>query len=216
MRVFAIWEGGLAIHGGLIAAIITAIIFTRKRGLSFWKVADIAAPGILVGQAIGRWGNFMNQEVYGGEVSRSFLESLMLPEFIINQMYINGAYHHPTFLYESLWNVLGIIVLLLLRRVNLRRGEMFITYAIWYSVGRFIIEGIRTDYLLIFGFLKTAQVVSILTIIGGIILIIYRRKTGLADKRYLDDDEPSAKTGGNGKKASGKGKNTTAGKKKRK
>jgi phosphatidylglycerol:prolipoprotein diacylglycerol transferase len=216
MRIFAIWEGGLAIHGGLIAAIITTIIFTRKRGLSFWKVVDIAAPGILVGQAVGRWGNFMNQEVYGGEVSRSFLESLMLPEFIINQMYINGAYHHPTFLYESLWNVLGIIVLLLLRRVNLRRGEMFITYAIWYSVGRFIIEGIRTDYLLIFGFLKTAQVVSVLTIIGGIILIIYRRRTGLADKRYLDDDEPDVKSGVSGKKGTGKGKNTTSGKKKRK
>ncbi|UCZ52649.1 prolipoprotein diacylglyceryl transferase [Bacillus shivajii] len=193
MRAFAIWEGGLAIHGGLIGAFLTTYIFAKKRGLSFWKILDIAAPGILIGQIVGRWGNFMNQEVYGGEVSRQFLESLMLPEFIINQMYINGAYYQPTFLYESIWNILGLALILSLRRVNLRRGEMILTYAIWYSIGRFFIEEIRTDYLLIFGVLKTAQVVSVITIIGAIILIIYRRKTGLADIGYLDDDTPPNK-----------------------
>ncbi|MBU9722248.1 MULTISPECIES: prolipoprotein diacylglyceryl transferase [Bacillaceae] len=209
ISAFYIWEGGLAIHGALIAAVLTAVIFAKVRGFSFWKIADIAAPSILLGQAIGRWGNFMNQEVYGGEVSRSFLENLMLPEFIINQMYINGVYYQPTFLYESLWNIAGVALLLYLRRVNMRRGEMFITYAIWYSVGRFVIEGIRTDYLLIFGVLKTAQVVSILTIIGGIILIIYRRKKGLANERYLDEEpkvnqaKPSNKKG---KKKSSRGK----------
>lgn len=193
IRVFFIWEGGLAIHGGLIAAVITAVIFAKKKGISFWKIADITAPSILLGQAIGRWGNFMNQEVFGGEVSRAFLENMMLPNFVIDQMFINGAYYAPTFLYESIWNIVGVVILLSLRRVNLRRGELFITYAIWYSVGRFFIEGIRTDYLLIFGVLKTAQVISILIVIGGIILIIYRRKTGLANKRYLDDDTPVKK-----------------------
>lgn len=187
ISVFFIWEGGIAIHGALIASVITGIIFAKKRGVSFWKLADITAPGILLGQAIGRWGNFMNQEVYGGEVSRGFLESLMLPEFIINQMFINGAYYHPTFLYESIWNILGVALLLYLRRVNLRRGEIFLTYVIYYSIGRLVIEGIRTDYLLLFGTLRTAQVLSLILIIGGIALIIYRRKTGLADKRYLDD-----------------------------
>lgn len=182
-----IWEGGLAIHGALIAAVLTGLVFAKKRGVSFWKLADITAPGILLGQAIGRWGNFMNQEVYGGEVSRGFLESLLLPEFIINQMFIDGAYYHPTFLYESVWNILGVALLLYLRRLNLRRGELFITYVIYYSIGRFFIEGIRTDYLLVFGTLRTAQVLSVALIIGGIILIIYRRKKGLADKRYLDD-----------------------------
>ncbi|WP_078593130.1 prolipoprotein diacylglyceryl transferase [Evansella clarkii] len=186
-KIFAIWEGGLAIHGGLIAGAITALVFARKRNLSFWKIADIAAPSILLGQAVGRWGNFMNQEVYGGEVSRSFLESLMLPDLVINQMYINGAYHHPTFLYESLWNLLGVAILLLLRRANLRRGEMFISYAIWYSIARFIIEGIRTDYLLVFGVVKTAQAVSILTLIGGVIILFYRRRAGLAEERYLNN-----------------------------
>ncbi|MCE7793138.1 prolipoprotein diacylglyceryl transferase [Salipaludibacillus sp. CUR1] len=198
-RIFAIWEGGLAIHGGLIGAFITVLIFSRVRGLSFWKIADIVAPSILLAQAIGRWGNFMNQEVYGQEVSRAYLENLLIPDFIINQMFINGAYYQPTFLYESIWNLLGVALLLYLRRVNLRRGELFISYLIWYSVGRFFIEGIRTDYLLIFGVLKTAQVVSVLTIIGGIILIIYRRKTGLSDKRYLDNEEekkPSPKNKG--------------------
>ncbi|RKL68477.1 prolipoprotein diacylglyceryl transferase [Salipaludibacillus neizhouensis] len=193
MSAFAIWEGGLAIHGGLIGAIVTGAIFAKYKGVSLWKILDITAPSILLGQAIGRWGNFMNQEVYGGEVSRSFLENMMLPNFIIDQMFINGAYYQPTFLYESIWNLAGVILLLSLRRVNLRRGELFITYAIWYSVGRFFIEGIRTDYLLIFGVLKTAQVVSIITVIGGIILIVYRRKKELAEARYLDE-EPKEKT----------------------
>ncbi|TMW72408.1 prolipoprotein diacylglyceryl transferase [Alteribacter natronophilus] len=191
-QIFAIWEGGLAIHGGLIGGILTAYIFCRRHNVSFWKLMDIVAPSILLAQAIGRWGNFMNQEAHGGEVSRNFLESLMLPEFIINQMYINGAYYHPTFLYESLWNLAGVALLLYLRRVNLRNGELLFTYLIWYSFGRIFIESLRTDSLMMFGFLQTAQVMSLLLIAGSIILIVYRRKTGLADQRYLDD-EPAPK-----------------------
>ncbi|WP_035185847.1 prolipoprotein diacylglyceryl transferase [Alteribacter aurantiacus] len=188
-QIIAIWEGGLAIHGGLIGAVITALIFCKKRGVSFWKVADITAPSILLGQAIGRWGNFVNQEAHGGEVSRQFLESLMIPEFIINGMYINGAYYHPTFLYESLWSFAGVALLLYLRRVNMRRGELFLTYVIWYSVGRFFIEGLRTDSLMIFDLLRTAQVISIVLVVGAVALIVYRRQQGLADKHYLDDDK---------------------------
>ncbi|PYZ96280.1 prolipoprotein diacylglyceryl transferase [Alteribacter lacisalsi] len=191
-QIIAIWEGGLAIHGALIGSVITAVIFAKKRGLSFWKIADVAAPGILLGQAIGRWGNFVNQEAHGGEVSRSFLESLMIPEFIINGMNIDGTYYHPTFLYESLWSFAGVALLLYLRRVNMRRGEMFMTYVIWYSFGRLFIEGLRTDSLMIFGVLRTAQVISIVLIIGAIALIIYRRKQGLADRRYLDEERSPA------------------------
>ncbi|MBM7096895.1 MULTISPECIES: prolipoprotein diacylglyceryl transferase [Alteribacter] len=197
-QIIAIWEGGLAIHGGLIGAVVTAVIFAKKRGVSFWKIADITAPSILLGQAIGRWGNFVNQEAHGGEVSRQFLESLMIPEFIINGMYINGTYYHPTFLYESLWSLAGVALLLYLRRVNMRRGELFLTYVIWYSVGRFFIEGLRTDSLMIFDLLRTAQVISIVLVVGAVALIVYRRQTGVADKRYLDNDEAS-KTG-SGKK----------------
>ncbi|MBB5173436.1 prolipoprotein diacylglyceryl transferase [Texcoconibacillus texcoconensis] len=192
-RIIAIWEGGLAIHGGLIGAVITAVVFAKKRGLSFWKLADITAPSILLGQAIGRWGNFMNQEAHGGEVSRSFLENLMLPDFIIDQMFIDGVYYHPTFLYESLWNIVGVVLLLLLRRMNLRRGELFLTYVIWYSVGRFFIEGMRTDSLMMFDVLRTAQVMSVLLIIGAIGLLIYRRKEGLANIRYLDEETKKSK-----------------------
>ncbi|MEJ9152375.1 prolipoprotein diacylglyceryl transferase, partial [Bacillus smithii] len=126
-EIIAIWRGGIAIHGALIGAIITTVVFAKKRNLSFWKLADIAAPSIILGQAIGRWGNFMNQEAHGGPVSREFLESLHLPDFIINQMYIKGSYYHPTFLYESLWNLIGFLVLLVLQRINLKRGEVFLT-----------------------------------------------------------------------------------------
>ncbi|MBB5324293.1 phosphatidylglycerol:prolipoprotein diacylglycerol transferase [Anoxybacillus tepidamans] len=181
-----IWEGGLAIHGGLIGAIVTGIVFAKRRGLSFWKLADIAAPSIILGQAIGRWGNFMNQEAHGGPVTREFLESLRLPEFIINQMYINGQYYHPTFLYESIWNFIGFLLLLMLRRINLRRGELFLSYVIWYSIGRFFIEGMRTDSLMLTDTLRIAQVMSILLILLAVSIWIVRRAKGLAEERYLD------------------------------
>ena len=185
-QIIAIWKGGLAIHGALIGAIITAYVFTKKRNVSFWQVADITAPSLILGQAIGRWGNFMNQEAHGGEVTRAFLENLLLPEWIINQMYINGVYYHPTFLYESLWNILGFILLLVLRRVNLRRGEIFLTYLIWYSIGRFFVEGLRTDSLMLTESIRMAQFISILLIVGAIAVLIYRRVKGYADIRYLD------------------------------
>jgi phosphatidylglycerol---prolipoprotein diacylglyceryl transferase len=119
-------------------------------------------------------------------VTRAFLENMYLPEFIINQMYINGAYYHPTFLYESIWNFLGLILLLSLRKVNLRRGEMFLTYVIWYSVGRFFVEGLRTDSLMLTDYLRVAQTISIFLIVLAVTLIIYRRKKGLSENRYLD------------------------------
>ncbi|WP_066175485.1 prolipoprotein diacylglyceryl transferase [Bacillus marinisedimentorum] len=186
-QIFAIWEGGLAIHGALIGSVVTAIVFAKKRGLSFWKLADIAAPSIILGQAIGRWGNFMNQEAHGGEVSRAFLEGLNLPQFIIDQMYINGTYYHPTFLYESIWNLLGFVLLILLRKVNLKRGELFLSYVIWYSIGRFFIEGMRTDSLMLTDSLRIAQVISLVLIAGAALLWWYRRAKGYADKRYLED-----------------------------
>ncbi|MGN7395172.1 prolipoprotein diacylglyceryl transferase [Peribacillus frigoritolerans] len=185
--IIKIWNGGIAIHGALIGSVLTAIVFAKVKKVSFWKLVDIAAPSLLLGQAIGRWGNFMNQEAHGGEVTRSFLENNMhLPEFIINQMYINGTYYHPTFLYESIWNILGVIILLSLRKVNLRRGELFLTYVIWYSIGRYFIEGLRTDSLMLTESLRIAQVISIVLVVVAIALVVYRRVRGHADKRYLD------------------------------
>ncbi|OLN23994.1 prolipoprotein diacylglyceryl transferase [Domibacillus antri] len=173
--IIQIWNGGIAIHGALIGSIVTAIIFSRKKKISFWKIADIAAPSIILGQAIGRWGNFINQEAHGGEVTRSFLENLQLPDFIINQMYIDGSYYHPTFLYESIWNIIGFSLLLLLRRVNLKRGELFLSYVIWYSIGRFFIEGMRTDSLMLTDFLRIAQVLSLSLIVMAAAILVYRR-----------------------------------------
>ena len=188
-KMIEIWNGGIAIHGALFGAFATAYIFTRIRGVSFLRVADIAAPSILIGQIIGRWGNFMNQEAYGGPVSRTFLENLFLPDWIINQMYIEelGTYVHPTFLYESIWNFIGLLILLALRKVNLNRGEIFFSYLIWYSIGRFYIESLRTDSLYLIGDIRSAQVVSIIGIIVGLGAIIYRRIKVKPAIKYLDN-----------------------------
>ncbi|WP_394237299.1 prolipoprotein diacylglyceryl transferase [Niallia oryzisoli] len=185
-EIIAIWEGGIAIHGALIGGTITAILFVKKKGISFWKLADIVAPSIILGQAIGRWGNFMNQEAHGTEVTRSFLEKLKLPDFIINQMYIDGAYYHPTFLYESLWNLAGFVLLLILRKLNMKRGELFLFYVIWYSIGRFFVEGFRTDSLMLTDSLRIAQVISLLLIGVSILLIWFRRSKGYAKYRYAE------------------------------
>jgi phosphatidylglycerol:prolipoprotein diacylglycerol transferase len=185
-EIIAIWKGGIAIHGALIGAIVTTVVFAKKKNLSFWKLADIAAPSIILGQAIGRWGNFMNQEAHGGPVSREFLESLHLPDFIINQMYIEGSYYHPTFLYESLWDLIGFLILLILQRLNLKRGEVFLTYVIWYSIGRFFIEGMRTDSLMLTDNLKMAQVISVVLVITSTVLILYRRTRKGLTARYKD------------------------------
>lgn len=191
-EIVAIWNGGIAIHGALIGSVATGYVFAKRKGLSFWKIVDIAAPSIILGQMLGRWGNFINQEAHGGEVSRSFLEGLMIPDWIINQMYIevNGsfAYYHPTFLYESVWNFVGLILLLLLRKVNPLRGEIFLSYVIWYSVGRTFVEGLRTDSLMLTETIRVAQAISILLVIVAVGLILYRRfgqgiKTRYADKR---------------------------------
>ena len=183
-QIFAIWEGGIAIHGALIGGVATAIVFAKKKGISFWKLADITAPSIILGQAIGRWGNFMNQEAHGTEVTRGFLENINLPDFIINQMYINGSYYHPTFLYESLWNLFGFVLLLILRRLNIMRGELFLIYVVWYSIGRFFVEGFRTDSLMLTDSLRIAQVISIVLIGIAITLIWFRRRKGYAKLRY--------------------------------
>ncbi|MCM3711986.1 prolipoprotein diacylglyceryl transferase [Sporosarcina luteola] len=180
-----IWEGGIAIHGALIGAFLTTYVYTKIRGVSFWKVVDIAAPGLLIGQIIGRWGNFINQEAHGGPVSETFLKNTWIPDWIMNQMTINGVTYHPTFLYESLWNVVGLIIILLLRRVRLKRGEMFFFYLTWYSIGRFFIEGMRTDSLY-GGDLRAAQIVSIIAIVFSVSLFIWRRFIKKVNVDYQD------------------------------
>nr|WP_167370962.1 prolipoprotein diacylglyceryl transferase [Staphylococcus cornubiensis] len=174
LEIPMIWHGGIAIHGGLIGAFAVGIYYCYRKNWHPFQLGDIVAPSIILAQGIGRWGNFMNHEAHGGPVSRSFLESLHLPEFIIENMQVNGVYYQPTFLYESIWNVIGFIILITLRR-RLRIGETFFVYLIWYSIGRFYIEGLRTDSLMLTETIRIAQAVSILCIIIGVVFIVWRR-----------------------------------------
>lgn len=169
-----IWHGGIAIHGGLIGAFAMGIYYCYRKNWHPFQLGDVVAPSIILAQGIGRWGNFMNHEAHGGPVSRSFLESLHLPQFIIENMQINGIYYQPTFLYESIWDVIGFIILITIRR-HLKIGETFFIYIIWYSIGRFYIEGLRTDSLMLTETIRIAQAVSIVCIIIGVIFIVWRR-----------------------------------------
>ncbi|CDR51619.1 prolipoprotein diacylglyceryl transferase [Staphylococcus schweitzeri] len=173
-EIIKIWHGGIAIHGGLIGGFIAGVIVCKIKNLNPFQIGDIVAPSIILAQGIGRWGNFMNHEAHGGSVSRAFLEQLHLPNFIIENMYINGQYYHPTFLYESIWDVAGFIILINIRK-HLKLGETFFLYLTWYSIGRFFIEGLRTDSLMLTSNIRVAQVVSIILILISISLIVYRR-----------------------------------------
>lgn len=177
-EILAIWNGGIAIYGGLIAGGLTLYWYTKKKEISLALLLDILAPNVLLAQSIGRWGNFMNQEAHGGPVSHSFLENLYLPEFIIEQMNINGTYYHPTFLYESLWSLLGFVLIVILRNRKklLRQGEVALSYVLWYSVGRFFIEGMRTDSLWIGDFMRISQVLSLVLFVGAILIWYLRRQ----------------------------------------
>ncbi|MGZ9168350.1 prolipoprotein diacylglyceryl transferase [Staphylococcus aureus] len=173
-EIIKIWHGGIAIHGGLIGGFIAGVIVCKVKNLNPFQIGDIIAPSIILAQGIGRWGNFMNHEAHGGPVSRAFLEQLHLPNFIIENMYINGQYYHSTFLYESIWDVAGFIILVNIRK-HLKLGETFFLYLTWYSIGRFFIEGLRTDSLMLTSNIRVAQLVSILLILISISLIVYRR-----------------------------------------
>lgn len=187
-EIIAIWNGGIAIYGGLIAGGLTVYWYTKKKGIPLAFLLDILAPSVLLAQSIGRWGNFMNQEAHGGPVSRQFLENLYLPEFIIEQMNINGTYYHPTFLYESLWSLLGFVIIIILRNRKqlLRQGEVALSYVLWYSTGRFFIEGMRTDSLWIGDFLRVSQALSLVLFIGSILIWYLRRQDYPSKPYYLE------------------------------
>lgn len=178
IQIFNIRSGGLAIYGGLIAGGIWLYFYCQRNFINPWTFLDIAAPSVLLAQGIGRWGNFMNHEAYGGTTTQGFLEGLHIPSFIIDNMYIDGAYRQPTFLYESIWSVIGFIVLIFLRKKVglLKQGEVFLSYLIWYSFGRMFIEGMRTDSLYLVGNIRVSQLLSFVLFVGGIILLVWRRK----------------------------------------
>ena len=174
--IIKVWEGGLAIHGGIIAGAIFLIIYTRKKELPTLKILDICVPGLLIGQALGRWGNFFNGEAHGPATTLTHLQNLHIPQFVIKGMNINGTYYIPTFFYESMWCLLGLLIILLIRRLkNIKIGQITSVYLIWYGIGRFVIESYRTDSLMM-NTLKQAQIISILMILIGIILFIKQIK----------------------------------------
>lgn len=186
-QIIAIWNGGIAIYGGLIAGLIVLLIFSYRRMLPPFLMLDVITPGVMAAQILGRWGNFFNQEAHGGPTTLNFLQSLHLPDFIINQMKIGGTYYQPTFLYESFFNLIGLILILLLRhrKYLFKQGEVFMLYLGWYSVVRFFVEGLRTDSLYLTSGIRVSQLLSLILFIAVIALFIYRRKV-VKPKWYLD------------------------------
>ena len=168
--IISVWHGGLAIHGGVIGGCLAALIFCAVKKENFLKWADIVAPSLVLGQAIGRWGNFANHEAFGPVIEDGSFWS-----WVPLQVYADGAYHHPTFLYESVWDLLIFIILMLLIRKPHRYGQIFSLYLILYAVGRFFIEALRTDSLMLGG-LKMAQVVALIGIVLGIAILIFTRR----------------------------------------
>ena len=154
-----IWEGGLAIYGGVIAGLLTGIVWCRKKKIPFGAMADVCAPGLLIGQCIGRWGNFVNGEAHGG------------PTTLPWGMTIDGqSMVHPTFLYESLWNLAGFVLLHFYSKKRRFKGEIALLYAAWYGAGRAWIEGLRTDSLYI-GSIRVSQLLAIISCIAAVAVL---------------------------------------------
>ncbi len=186
LDIFKIWEGGLAIHGGLIGGLITLIVYCKKYNVNPFKVTDMTVVPLLLAQAIGRWGNFFNGEAHGVATTYYHLKELHIPEKIIEGMKIGNVYYHPTFLYESLFCLIGFIILFFVRRIKyLKRGQLTCLYLMYYSVGRFFIEALRTDSLMLGGF-RAAQIVSIILFLTGLIIFIVLARKGKYEDLYND------------------------------
>lgn len=168
LEILMTWQGGLAIQGGLFGGVLFGLWFVRRHKINFLRIADGIVPNILVAQAIGRWGNFLNQEAYGRVVEESFYNGW--PQLIKDQMFIAGQFREPTFFYESSLNILGflLIVFVLKKFSKPKRGDLVYAYLMWYGVTRFFIEGLRSDSLMFMG-LRSAQLVSIAFLIVGIL-----------------------------------------------
>ena len=187
LEIFNLRAGGLAIYGGVIASALTLFIFTKVKKLKFWLMADTAVQGLIIGQIIGRWGNFFNREAFGGYTDSLFAMQLpvseakgITQELIEHLVTIDGVSYvqvHPTFLYEGTWNLLLFIGICLYKRHKKFDGEIFAIYLMGYGVGRFIIEGLRTDQLVIkaLGGIAASQVLSIILIVLAVAFVIYNR-----------------------------------------
>lgn len=200
MEMLRIWDGGLAIYGGIIVAVLVLAVFCKVRKINFLAFADLGVFGLLIGQSVGRWGNFMNIEAYGGVTdlpwrmcSTSIAQELFLQKGLIDQATYDAILEgtlgvHPTFFYESLWNLIGLgILILLLHKGRKFDGQTFYTYLIWYGLGRFWIEGLRTDSLYLFQTgLRVSQGVALLSCCAGILLYLWTRGRKKGVPLYVD------------------------------
>jgi len=169
-NIVSVWNGGLAIYGGIIAGLLTAYIFAKIRKVPFIKLFDILAPTVMIGQIIGRWGNFINMEAHGGSTKLPWRMGLLYSRdgsALETGVWDTEMYVHPTFLYESLWNLIGFIILHNVYKKKKFDGQMFAMYLIWYGFGRMLIEGLRTDSLYL-GPIRISQMVGFVSCIIGI------------------------------------------------
>jgi phosphatidylglycerol:prolipoprotein diacylglycerol transferase len=187
LSIFKIWEGGLAIHGGLIGGLITIILYCKKYKVKPVRILDFVAPAMLICQSIGRWGNFFNQEAHGPATSPDMLRRFFIPDFIIQGMTVeDGVTYTPLFLYESLLCLVAFIIILIIRRGKyVKIGQPFAFYLLFYGAIRFFIEMGRTDSLMLGGF-KMAQVVSVIFFIVGFCMLAYSSRKNKFEDLYND------------------------------
>ena len=192
INIVKIWEGGLAIYGGLIGAVIGVVVTCRRKNIPIGSMLDIGAIGMLIGQAIGRWGNFMNREAFGSETDAPWRMGLTTASGTI--------YVHPTFLYESLWNAAGFVLLHFLSKRRKYDGQVFLLYLGWYGLGRFFIEGLRTDSLYIPGTsIRVSQLLACLLFLASVIVLIVNRKKHDASTLYCVRVKEAAEAAANEK-----------------
>lgn len=171
LSILYIWNGGIAIYGAIIGALLGVIIYCSFKKMKIRNFLDIGALGLMIGQSVGRWGNFVNAEAYGGETS------LLWRMEIYDAAARARICVHPTFLYESLWNVLGFVILHFYSKKRKFNGEVFCLYVLWYGIGRAMIEGLRTDSLYFFGTgIRTSQMLAILTALAAVVVLVYNYK----------------------------------------
>ena len=175
VNIIAIWEGGLAIYGGVIGGLIVGLIFAKVKKVHFLKVFDILAPCVMIGQIIGRWGNFVNMEAHGCETTLPWRMGLLFGNAQTGE-WLAEQYVHPTFFYESVWNLIGLIIILSLYKKKKANGQIFAMYFAWYGFGRMFIEGLRTDSLMLTENIRVSQLVGLVTCVIGILLLIFLPK----------------------------------------
>ncbi len=207
--VIAIWEGGLAIYGGVLGGLIGMFLVSRHKKNKFRAVLDCFAPGVMIGQIFGRWGNFFNAEAYGtlDHIDFPFIGRIFTPHFeenyplrmVIENGFVGKIAVHPTFLYESVWNLLGLLLIHLFFNRKRFDGEVALWYFAWYGFGRFFIEGMRDDSLML-GSFRVSQILALVLFAASIVLIVIgskkaKKNAGILDG-YITQFEKSDKTDG--------------------